>query len=247
MSWTLKKSLTIFATNTGERYQNLRIGLNMLKIISPLIASFVLLSLGGCSRIVDGEAYIQDRQVVKMADMEVRLISKEIFQQSLKRLRSFVPGEVDKLQKEIDQLSSYNVSTQARIDKILKDVSSLIKAGSTNVSIVNQAESTIFQLTREISDRDVRIGILKKKISGLKDGLDGRFFFPPDSVDTIAKVRTNSEGKFKLEFKFNEDAVLVAKNSNGYYVWILNLEKNAKSISLTPSNQNSENCVLCKD
>ncbi len=216
-----------------------------LIIISTILVTFLT---SGCSRKIEGEAFIKDNNnsVTKLADIEVRLIELSKFQDHIKSRQKDVLSEISRLESNI---ATTEASNKSMADAQMAVLNIMAKGLSFNMNSLGgqyaqqQQDSAMNAAGKAIEENRERISKYKSEIETIKNGRNGKFFYPIDKTKDLVSTKTQSDGKYELIIKSDDSLVLLAKSGENY--WIIKLNKDDKKISLTNSNESSKNCDIC--
>ena len=217
--------------------------------VSVIVATVLVTFLtSGCSRKIEGEAFLKDNNnsVTKLADIEVRLIELSKFQDHIKSRQKDGLSEISKLESNI---ATTEASTKSMADAQMAVLNIMAKGMSFNMNSLGgqyyqqQQDSSMNAAGKAIQENRERVSKYKTEIETIKSGSNGKFYYPVDKTKDLVSTKTQSDGKYELTIKSDDDLVLLANSGEKY--WIIKLNKDDKKISLTNSNENGKNCDIC--
>jgi hypothetical protein len=220
-----------------------------LKVL--VIAATVLITFltSGCSRKIEGEAFLKDNNnnsVTKLADIEVRLIELSKFHDHIKIRQKDSQSEISRLESNI---ATTEASTKSMVDAQMAIFNIMAKGVSFNINSLGgqyyqqQQDTNMNAASKAIQENKERVSKYNAEIETIKNGRNGKFFYPADKTKDLISTKTQSDGKYELNIKSDSELVLLANSGEKY--WIIKLNKDDKKISLTDSNENGKNCEIC--
>ncbi len=238
----------------------------MLQKVLPF-GILVLLACSGCSPKIEieGEAFVEKSGVAtKLANVEIQIVPEEQFAKFIKSKVAAIDGEIVSINARIkqreDSIDVMTKSNQTVMDAQMKLFDIQLKVASIGVLNIDtlggqyrtqqlesahaKAGESMKKSSDAIDDSKREVEKLKQSIEGLKTGKNASFYYSDKIPESIAKVSTSADGKFKIAVPSEKRAALVAAKGDTYwFLWVS--PKGAKNLNLTNSNSTDTNCDTC--